>query len=498
MMILSRFKERFRGLLRAHGIFVTGEKDSRGKVVGKARTIRSAATDENWKDHLGGKAGLGIVPINEESRCWFGAVDVDEYDLNVNTLEEKVRKLGLPLVVCRTKSGGAHLYLFLTEPVEAQLARSRLSEWAVALGLPKVEIFPKQSKLAGPDDNGNWINLPYFGGELTERYAVREGKALGQEEFLNLADATAVDEGRLRSVVVEADAKMEGAPPCLRYFVTIGFPEHTRNLGLFDLAVYCKMRHGEEWEKELQDMNRRFLVPPLGKTEVDTIIKSVRRRQYFYRCKEPPIVSACNRLACQSARYGMKDAGDDPGVIMDNLTKILTDPPIWIMGVDGKRIEFSCTSEMLNQRIFHARCVERVHVFPRMITQNAWREIIQRLLDKVEEIEAPEDAGIGGEFREMFREYMTQVRISGSRETLLLGNAYSENGQVFFRSNDLMAWMKKRRTSFSSKEAWGHLRILGVQTREFKIKGRFVRTWAVPGEEGSEPLTVDPIPREEM
>jgi hypothetical protein len=33
------------------------------------------------------------------------------------------------------------------------------------LGLPtNVEVFPKQDKLDSPDDVGNWINLPYYGG----------------------------------------------------------------------------------------------------------------------------------------------------------------------------------------------------------------------------------------------------------------------------------------------------------------------------------------------
>jgi hypothetical protein len=50
-------------------------------------------------------------PINQDNLCKFGALDIDTYDLDHKALGAKIRKLKLPLLHCRSKSGGAHLVL---------------------------------------------------------------------------------------------------------------------------------------------------------------------------------------------------------------------------------------------------------------------------------------------------------------------------------------------------------------------------------------------------
>ena len=39
----------------------------------------------------------------------WGAIDIDVNDIGHSRLEAKVNELGLPLIVCRSKSGGAEL-----------------------------------------------------------------------------------------------------------------------------------------------------------------------------------------------------------------------------------------------------------------------------------------------------------------------------------------------------------------------------------------------------
>lgn len=53
----------------------------------------------------------------------------------------------LPLVVCRSKSGGAHCFLFAKEWVEAKDMQMALRHLSSALGYGESEIFPKQIKL---------------------------------------------------------------------------------------------------------------------------------------------------------------------------------------------------------------------------------------------------------------------------------------------------------------------------------------------------------------
>ena len=58
----------------------------------------------------------------------------------------KVLGLNLPLIVCRSKSGGAHVFLFTKENIPASLMQSKLKEMAIILGYEGSEIFPNKQK----------------------------------------------------------------------------------------------------------------------------------------------------------------------------------------------------------------------------------------------------------------------------------------------------------------------------------------------------------------
>jgi hypothetical protein len=161
--VIRRFMQLFEGSSRGHGQFVESPARGDGKVKGDARTVPGSPNIEHYARHLYGSGpGLGIVPIREDGFCVFGAIDFDDRAVDHSQLERRVRALGLPLVVCRSKSGGAHLYHF-SAPLPAAEMRLRLQRFRASLGMPdKTEIFPKQDDLDG-SAIGNWINLPYFG-----------------------------------------------------------------------------------------------------------------------------------------------------------------------------------------------------------------------------------------------------------------------------------------------------------------------------------------------
>ena len=139
-----------------------GEK----RVAEGRRTAMEPLTLAHWQAHLAGEMGLGIVPCRLDATVVFGALDVDKYDIEDLhfSLPKRVDKLGLPIVITRSKSGGAHLWVFFCKPVPAKRAIAFL-EWARdKLRLDKkTEIFPKQASVENMDA-GSWINLPYFGG----------------------------------------------------------------------------------------------------------------------------------------------------------------------------------------------------------------------------------------------------------------------------------------------------------------------------------------------
>ena len=287
----KRFLELFAGLDRAHGTYtLSGKITDKGKKQGHALTKTEPATEELWQQHLDGKYGLGIFPLKDDGTCKWGAIDVDIYNLDFTKLEKDLSKIKLPLIVCKTKSGGAHIYLFLKNFSDAKLVRTKLMEAAVTLGYSGVEIFPKQIRLASEKDFGNRLNMPYFDSNKPTRHAIKDGKKLSAEEFLNLAESSLINEDDLRNIILEKDPALENGPPCLQSLSKMGFPDGTRNQGLFNLGIYVRKRYGEDdLAHHLDEMNQKFMDPPLGHKEVAGIVKAVMKKTYSYRCNDQPI-----------------------------------------------------------------------------------------------------------------------------------------------------------------------------------------------------------------
>jgi D5 N terminal like len=328
--VAQRFHRLFLGLEKAYGRYVVkpGTKaDGKGKIDGVAKsTVHEPVTDDLWQQHLEGADdrgpgfGIGVVPIREDSTCSWGAIDVDVYPLDLGKLEAKVRAAGLPLTVCRTKSGGAHLYLFVKEPVPAALVRGKLVAWAASLGYAGVEVFPKQTEV-GKDDTGNWINMPYQaaltpGG--TNRFALApDGAPLSAEAFLSLAAQRSIDRLQLEGfasadagIADSIDDDWTGAPPCLVTLAQRGWNDWD-NDGFFNVAVYLRKRHGDEFGAHLDERNRKFFGGRVDAKQVVATEKSVRKKSYAYKCKQEPICSACDKAVCKTREFGVGGRRDD-------------------------------------------------------------------------------------------------------------------------------------------------------------------------------------------
>ena len=67
------------------------------------------------------------------------------------------------------------------------MVQRKLRQLAAAIGYGQAEIFPKQTQLLlERGDRGSTLNMPYFGGENSTRYAYgKEGEALTPQEFLD-------------------------------------------------------------------------------------------------------------------------------------------------------------------------------------------------------------------------------------------------------------------------------------------------------------------------
>ena len=484
----------FAGLKRAHGTFHVDRADARGKVQGRAITVRSRVTAEKWQKHLDGELGIGIVPIMEDGTAAFGAIDVDVYDLDLGNLCLRVKSGVLPLVVCRTKSGGAHLYLFVDEPLPASVVRDKLMEWSVSLGYAHVEIFPKQTELYGEEDVGSWLNMPYFNGNLTTRYAVDAGHAISTvKAFLEHALALKTSLKKLNSIVFKTDEELEGGPPCLQYLAKFGFSHGTRNMSLFNLGVLCKFKFGDDWQEKLRLMNKKYFNPPLSNAETDIVIKQLKKKEYFYRCKDQPIVSVCNKTICAQREHGLKRSVDDPGISLNGITKILTEPPMWILNVNGKNVKLDSSDDLLKQSRFESFCMDSLNVIPNRVKEHVWRDLLRGLMENVEEVSAPVDASLIGQFELMLERFCLERASAESPEEIFLEKVYVRGRKAHFQSVHLLAFMDKHKLRVSAKQAWSMLRELGGTHKRIKAAGRELRVWVI--DQFERDILSDPEPR---
>lgn len=488
--LARRFLERFRGLDTAYGIYAFSGKHKGKKVDGKGETRRGQVTKHLWEQHLAGDVSIGVTPIMHDGHAYWGCVDIDDYSLDITALEAKIREAQLPLTLCRTKSGGAHLFLFTREPVEARTIRQKLGEWAVALGYPGVEIFPKQDQLGGEDDVGNWLNMPYFGGAGTERFALYNGLSLSPEDFLDLAAAREVDEHTL-DMVQPVGGPISDGPPCLQTMALHGVPEGGRNEALFAFGVYVKEKHGDHWEEALNEVNQQYFMPPLGFKEVGDMAKSLGRKEYYYPCKKQPMASFCNKDICRQREFGIGsgDNADDPGVLIDQLTELKAETPIWFATINGVRVQLT-TQDLQNQGRFATKCIEELRVFPNSLKPKKWQQLINKLLQEAEVIYAPEDSGPTGQFLHHLENFCTGRQQGKSREDILRGMPWPdpETGRTYFRSADLIKYLRQQQfREMRDHEIWSALRDhADVKHHQFNIKRKFTNVWSIPTPEEQE------------
>lgn len=488
--VVGAFAELFAGLARAHGVYELFQKKVGGKKVqGRARTVREPVTAELWERHLRGEQGLGVVPVRDDAHAWFGAVDVDKYDLRLEDVERRCAELRLPLLPTRTKSGGVHLYVFGAEPLLADLLKQRLEEWAAAMGYGGAEVFPKQGKLLSEQDVGNWINMPYFNAltGATDRYAVHKGAQLSVEQFIERARALRITNEQLEALAPhEGEAFLEG-PPCLQSLSLSGFPEGMRNNGMFAVGVYLKKRYPDDWAAHMHAYNSQFFKPPLGDAEMKQLQKQLARRDYNFTCDKPPIKQFCNRNLCRTREFGVGKGAEDWGVVIgEDVLKVTTDPPYWIISVNGVRMQLF-GEHLMQQRHFVELCVNKIGFMPAMLPSDKWRAEVNRLLQSAQEVEAPPDADARGELRWYLQQFCTVYPQAELREELLAGKPFTEDGMTHFRAADFKRFLDSQHfRAFSGAKLFAQLRDFGVQHKQYWVGDQNLHVWCVQAFERNE------------
>lgn len=489
---INRFIELFRGYENAHGQHeLFGEPDEHGKIKGKAKTLGTGAGQQEFKAHLSGTGpSLGIIPLCKNNKCAWGAIDIDiqgEVFLKepIDVLEGRIRKLELPLVVCRSKSGGVHLYLFCDPPVSATIVQKKLAEWAAALGYGGTEVFPKQTSRVNENDRGNWINIAYYGatGEApTNRFCVRNGKPIiALDEFVQYAEDMRIAERALAGLSVQLGNLFADGPPCLQHLATFGFDKGGRNTSLTNCAIYFKKKNEDTWQDDVQKLNYEHIKPPLDHGEVSQILKNISKKEYFYTCKNPPLCNHCDKKACTKREFGIT-FGSSAGELfpLENLTRCSSrDSVRWYAEHQGCRIELT-TEELFNTTLLQKIFAEKFLMVIISGKHKDWMLRLKELMLTADDVTDPDDASKQGQFEKLLDNFFSASRPARNRDELIKGNSYTESGRIYFRSEDLFNYLNVRRFNHNTHEIWQWLKFLGATDHQMRIKGKMLRTWSLP------------------
>ena len=210
------------------------------------RTIWEDLTLAHFRRHLEGDAPLGIYPMvydpnnkhvgprgwGEDRRypdmqpdlwvCAWGCIDIDaqseshkgqgtedevaDYAFSLRTV---LQAQSIPSWVERTRSGGAHIWVFPDTWCSTVDMRRCLQAAEQIAGVPTDSPYPKSESLPGPP--GNFVRLPYYGNRARpDRQVIitADGSPIPLEDFLHDVNAN-----RAKVADIKAAALLKAAPP---------------------------------------------------------------------------------------------------------------------------------------------------------------------------------------------------------------------------------------------------------------------------------------------
>ena len=474
--------ELFRGSKASHG-----ETIQDGTPKGSPSTVPGPLTPEILSAHLAGKIRMGAVPVDDSGVSWFGAIDIDAHadgkEVDILALEETIREW--PAVVCRTRRGGAHVYVFFSEPVDSRLLIRMLNDWAKKLakwGDP-VEVFPKQGILTGTN-KGNWIHLPYMGGDSTTTYAVVNGQPMDYEEFLAVARSRRMTAKDLeKRVGIEPSADLEKAPPCIRAMREIAEGECRSNAAVH-FAVFLQKSNSPDIQGALNAWNVRTCQPPLTKSVIRDIAQRVSRNEYGYMCHHAPMCENCDKSECEQMEFGVKHKGVE--LNFSRIEKVNFEEPVYHLHLKG-RVLVLTGEELIAWPKVRLKAMERLDELLPMLKPVQWEGMLRNLMTNIIVIDPPKNAGATTMAREMLDAFLAPIyerMHAGARNSyddvqlrrpVILEDHFGL--RIAFRGEDYITFAKRKRTQITPEQAWTVAMEQGFDHDTVPVAGKSVVIW---------------------
>lgn len=514
--VLDEFANLFRGNQRSYGRWLE-ERGSNG-VRGKNITEKGSYRHDNFREHLeGAGTGIGVVPILDDATCWWGCIDIDNHgsksDIDFGVLLERIDELKLPLVVCRSKGGGAHCYLFGVEPLRAGSVAKLMAKWAYDINAysmatnGQVDIFPKQDRLAiGTDGEralGNYVNLPYYNSSDTIRYGVGQGIGrLSLKAFLAASSISKVTQNQVNQML---NAGHSEAPPCIYSILNEGAPGlGNRNTTMYSVVVYLKKARPDTYRDDAIDLNHKIFDVPLDQAELKKVVNSASKRDYRYKCKEDPLKSLCDSKTCLKRRFGisrseldaMNAENDMPE--FTNLVKYIGDSNRYTFDINGVTIKPIDNETLMRFIRIRDKVYHDLSILLPVISQKTWETTLMEMTANQRVVETPEDASPAGIIKSRLEEFIARADLTSDgknptyedlesglpvvREDYAATEYEAARRVVLFRGMDFVEYLRKTRSEeLKSNNLWMALKDkCGATHSRVRVNGKPKNVWCVP------------------
>jgi len=486
--MIDEFIKIFEGLDRAYGQFKRNDSRISLKVEGKPWVEHKPLQRNLWENHLRGiGVSLGVFPLTDNGTCKWGAIDIDDESLDYEELLKKIRKLKLPLIMFRSKSGRAHVYMFMKEFTSAEEVKLVMKKFASKLGLAdKLDrIYPMQTEL-GKKETGSWLNLPYFNHEEGSRYAYKDDfDAATVEEFFEMhkqyvqesLDEYLVEEIKLPTKKVKHTSLEDLFLPCQQNSLRLNNNKIPTTIGRNDFLLhsYTWAKRAQTHAKKIEEykhldskgllkhFNKKYLKEPLPEAEIEKTIFKSEDKEYKYLCSRPNIKKYCEPSACTRHLCGITpdQALELVGAeeALGQITQHCSEPPIFYESVDvkksdkgeHKRIRIEMDGSFFLYKDKYLTRLANAGYFPHDSILNMksteFRKMNLTRLAKRNYEKAAEEATPEYEFKTLIHDFLNKCTVSVVNSHLLDGACYynQETKEMDIRIHKLMEYLKANR-----------------------------------------------------
>ena len=195
LVIMARVKQLLEDFATLH------EGGAVASVKDKVHPLSKNVTPEDYlkyvAEHLDGDVPIGVYPLWQRNNVWmvnWAAVDLDEgdiSDIHADNLVSLLSKMNITSWKEPSRSKGYHVWVYLKEPLSANVARNGMIGACRTVDVPIREVYPKQTSLE-KGKIGNCLRLPYpkvrtKGRQVVEGYNLKEFVEAAMESRTSLS-----------------------------------------------------------------------------------------------------------------------------------------------------------------------------------------------------------------------------------------------------------------------------------------------------------------------